>query len=338
MGYGSQSSYGGYRAPVRRAPIAPRPTPPSPATGLGATLGLSTQSAAKPAFTNQQLAATLGPGHAQAAPNIPPGTNLTHPAAAPAAGAPSAADTSYDYNADPILNQIKALSSQSRGDATSNALMLRKQLAVDYGDTQLGQQYGGDATAQAATGNPFSVRHQLDQGYQQGQQQLEQQYNDQNLFYGGARAKGLSDFATQYQGQQYGAAGQERTALQSITDQLAAALYAADQQDAGGQRDASGRAIDSGAGGSGGAADQQGGLPGGGGGAGSVVGGINGGGYNPLPAPAGPPVVGGINAGVFDPMPAAAGSPGVAGINQGTYAPLAAALAGALKAPPRKKR
>jgi len=157
--------------------------------------------------------------------------------------APQTPQLGYSYDADPVLNQIQALSGQSRGDAAANANALRLQLAQQYGDPALARQYGTEADAAAASANPNSVLAQLAHSYQTGQQGLEQALNQQNLFYSGARVKQLGELANQYQGQQAGAAGQEQGALGSIAANLAAAQHAADLQDAQAQQDAYNRQL-----------------------------------------------------------------------------------------------
>jgi hypothetical protein len=250
--YGYRDAQGGY-GQIRRPPVRPTITAPrSPNNragplGVGPTpLGLSTRTPAQPTFTQDQVNTSLAAnpyaskgGYEGKIPMTGPGPQPQQ--AAPAA--PSAPNLSYDYSADPILNQIQALSSQTRSDAQANALALRKQLAIDYGDPEVANQFGDPATAQAAQQNPFGVRQQLQRSYDQGLHNLEEQYNQQNLFYGGARAKGLSDFGTDYQGQLAGAAGQEQTALGGINANLAAALAAAQAQDIQGQQGAADRAI-----------------------------------------------------------------------------------------------
>lgn len=193
--------------------------------------------------------------------------------------APMTPQVGYSFDADPILNQIQALSGQSRQDAETNAHALRLQLAQQYGDENLARQYGGESEAAAAKGNPNSVLAQLAHSYELGQSGLEQALNQQNLYYSGARVKQLAELAQQYQSQQAGAAGQEQDALGGISSNLAAALHAADLRDIQAQQDAQNRALQAalGAGGTG--------LPGGG--VDSGGGGVDTGGdmFAPPPAP-----------------------------------------------------
>lgn len=240
----------GYTPPRRNygritAPRSPNNRAGSLGIGAAVTpLGLSTRTPAKPAFTqdqvNQSLAANPQASKGGYEGPMPMGSQLPQQAQAPP---PTPPGLSYDYSADPILNQISALSSQGRADAQSNALMLKKQLAIDYGDPALANTLGDPNTAQAADSNPFSVRKQLAKSYDTGQHQLDENYNQQNLFYSGARAKGLGDFANEYQGQLYDVAGKQQSALGGIDQNLAMALAAADAQDQQAQQDAADRAI-----------------------------------------------------------------------------------------------
>lgn len=164
------------------------------------------------------------------------------PAAAAAGVAPPA--IGYDYNTDPILNQIQALSTRQRGDAQSTALKLKKQTAIDYGDSGYARNVLQDeATALAAEGNPYSVTAQLKHSYDTGSHNLDEQYNQANGWYSGARIKGQQDYANQYQGQVAGATGQEQGLLGQIDANQLAAAMAADQQDQQAQRDAYERAL-----------------------------------------------------------------------------------------------
>jgi hypothetical protein len=149
----------------------------------------------------------------------------------------------YDYNTDPILQQVQALSTQQRGDAQSGALSLRKQLAIDYGDTDYARNVLGDeGTAQAAAGNPNSVRAQLLKSYQTGQGTLDENLNKANLFYGGERVKQQGQLTQNYQSQLAGATGNEQGALGNIQSNLTSALSAADARDQAAQAQAAAQA------------------------------------------------------------------------------------------------
>jgi hypothetical protein len=242
----------GYGTDARYRPPVPRVTAPRSPNNRGGALGvgaapfptLARSLAPAPRATSPFTSGYGGPAGVSSAPPTasPPRAAPAPPAQQPNTN-PAAPTVAYDYSADPVLNQIQAIGVQDRASAEANALRLKKQLAIDYGDPDLANQLGDTNTAQAATDNPFSVRQQLATSYQRGQTGLEDQYNKANLFYGGARIKGLGDLANQYQGQLAGALGQEQSALGGIGDQLNTALSAANARDVQAQQDAANRAL-----------------------------------------------------------------------------------------------
>lgn len=167
------------------------------------------------------------------APQAPP-----PPAAAPAA--PPAAASPYDFGGDPILQRIVAYDTQARASAQAAADASRRQLAIQFGDAA--GITGDSATAEAAAANPFSVLANLKRGYGDTARQHDEQLNDNNLFYSGARVNQLQQDATGYQQQQYDARQQALASLGGIQNQLAQQLSGADQADIQGQNDAYGRA------------------------------------------------------------------------------------------------
>ena len=152
-------------------------------------------------------------------------------------------NVSYNYATDPLLQQVQALGTQSRQGAESQALALKKQTAIDYGDEALARSLGDESTALAAKNNPNSVRAQLQKSYQDAQTDLENQYNEQNLFYGGARIKGLGDLAKTLTNEQAQAAGEQQKTLSGIEEQRLAAIRAADAADLQAQQEAYNRAL-----------------------------------------------------------------------------------------------
>src|SRR2546423_262222 len=93
---------------------------------------------------------------APAAPRPRSHPNKPAPAAQPVAGALAGTADPYDASADPTLQRILALGQQRGADAEAEALRLRKQLAIDYGDTDLARSLGLDeSTIAAAAQNPF---------------------------------------------------------------------------------------------------------------------------------------------------------------------------------------
>lgn len=149
----------------------------------------------------------------------------------------------YSSTYDPILQQIKALSAQGRESARQSASALRKQLAISSGFTDVIPDLDAD-TMKAATDNPFSVRARLKRDYERSGKQLDENYNDSNLFYSGARANALGDQAFDYQNANYSALNDARSQASSIYQQLMQALLAADQADIDATWEANQRAQD----------------------------------------------------------------------------------------------
>jgi hypothetical protein len=152
------------------------------------------------------------------------------------------AGMSFDLSTDPVLQQMQAMAQNQRAQAESGALKLRKQLAVDYGDSAYGNTIDS-ATGQAAEQNPFSILANLRTQYGRNQGNLEEDLNSHNLFYGGARIKALSDALHDYQGQQAGAAGAEQNALGGIDQNRIAALMQADRDEQSAYTDAYNRQL-----------------------------------------------------------------------------------------------
>lgn len=210
---GRLQSYGPSFGALGRAPTIRRQTTPAPAARA------PTPQASAPSLVDQ-LKATLGQKQGAATPKT----------------------ISYDHTTDPIMQQIAALGTQSRQGAESQALALRKQTAIDYGDENIARALGDETTALAAKNNPNSVRAQLQKSYDDAVREAEQGYSDQNLFYGGARIKGLQDLATQLSTQQAQAAGEQQKTLGTIEQQRLAAIAAADAADLQAQQEAEQRA------------------------------------------------------------------------------------------------
>lgn len=207
------------------------------------SLSPSSPGTAAPAPKLQQPAKAAAYGQKPAKPPV----QQPNAATALAQSAPAAPQTpvlsGYSYDADPILNQVQALSTQSEENARANAAKLQQQLAIQYGDKELGTLYGGPDTGQAAADNPNSVAAQLAHGYQTSQQSLEDQLNAANLFYSGARIRQLGDLASQYGAQQAGAAGDLRNALAGVDANLSTALSNAAAQRLAAEQAAADRAL-----------------------------------------------------------------------------------------------
>lgn len=159
--------------------------------------------------------------------------------------APPASQPTDPYGlTDPILQKIQAITEQARQNAVADALAARKQLAIAYGDTA-GILDGSDfdqSTADAAHNNPFSVLAELNRGYDTRNHAIDENTNNENLFYSGEHVRQLSDSATQLQRDRASAASVLQNELGGIQSKLAAALTGADQQDIQGLEDAASRA------------------------------------------------------------------------------------------------
>ena len=109
--------------------------------------------------------------------NDPRVTTGVAPAGAGLDSAP--AGTPFDIDADPAVLRIRASNLQSIGDAEASAEARRKQLAIQFGDADLARALGlGDATANAAGGNPFSTLGNLRNTSQERTTDLEHRHLD----------------------------------------------------------------------------------------------------------------------------------------------------------------
>lgn len=157
-----------------------------------------------------------------------PYTPYSPPGGAPPA-MPGAGDTSVDYSQDPILLKAQALAKQQIADAESYAREAEAQNLILYGDPQLVKQtLGKNAkdTKQAAKNNPFSTVAELARWNQRSQVGLDENFNNQNLFYSTARLRGKALQSEDYQRQQSKTASQ----LQDVLAQIAQNLLATRQQ------------------------------------------------------------------------------------------------------------
>jgi hypothetical protein len=218
------SGYGGMGSPLSGARSSY--TDPYAASGsLGGTGGGSGGPVASPSAYAMPAMPTYAPVAPPNTPTTYAGGNVVSP------GNVTAGDGSmYDLNTDPVLQQAKAMASNQRAGAESTALKLRKGVAVDYGDSAYGATID-PATAEAARQNPFSILANLASQYSKNTATTEEDLNNHNLFYGGARIKALAGGLHDYQGQQATAAGAEQNALGGIDQNRIAALMGADQSE-----------------------------------------------------------------------------------------------------------
>ena len=103
------------------------------------------------------------------------------------------AGTPFDIDADPAVLRIRAGNAASIGDAEAQAEARRQRLAIQFGDADLARALGlGDATANAAGGNPFSTLGNLRNTSKERTTDLENNLNARNLFFSSTRGKELS--------------------------------------------------------------------------------------------------------------------------------------------------
>ena len=145
-----------------------------------------------------------------------------------AARMPVSTTLDVNYESDPVLARIRALNSQSVGDAEANATALRKQAVIDTGLTDVGREIGlDDSTLQAAAANPLSVSATLQREAALRGQQLDESLNAQNLFYSGYRGTQLAQLAQSQLEEQANLARDLRSALGGIDQGVLEARNAA---------------------------------------------------------------------------------------------------------------
>jgi hypothetical protein len=117
-------------------------------------------------------------------------------AQAPAVQPPSLVDLSQD----PILQQIQAANLANVQGAQANELAGRKQALIDYGsEPGLEGLFPDQSTQEAAKGNPFSVLANLLYAHQQDTRGIDENLNQQNLFYSSEHDRQNQDEQHHYQ-------------------------------------------------------------------------------------------------------------------------------------------
>jgi hypothetical protein len=135
------------------------------------------------------------------------------PAPEPTPGGPAPSVT------DPILERIRALGKQNIDIARSQAAAARKQAILSSGLADVGQELGLDeGTLAAARTNPFSERANLERAATERRTSAEDAYNAGNLYYSGARIKGLGELETGRARQQSELMSAIRARLLGITE------------------------------------------------------------------------------------------------------------------------
>ena len=126
------------------------------------------------------------------------------------------------YAADPALQLAISGANQDLAMARAQADERRRMLLLDYGDPTLAQTYyGGDSGyVGSVRSNPYGMQQRMEKNYGRGQEMLNENMNPRNLWYGGHRAKALSELAEQYGEQRYDASQGTQRALMELADFL----------------------------------------------------------------------------------------------------------------------
>lgn len=98
------------------------------------------------------------------------------------------------YNFDPVLSKLQALSEQSIANARTDAATAKKQALIDAGSSELARSLGGDEnTINAANANQFGTSQLLQKEFGDRQRQLDEYLNANNLFYSGERVRQMGE-------------------------------------------------------------------------------------------------------------------------------------------------
>jgi hypothetical protein len=195
------------------------------------------------------------PKPAKPATNPSPGTPTPYapsPASSSSPTAPSPAPAydpnAYNLDTDPIVAQIKAANLQSVSGAEAAALEGKRNLLTQFGSQEIARRILGanDPTLAGISDNPdtsLSTLGQLARSYREQGRTADENLNQQNLFYSGARVRSLRDLG-------YGQQKDTANATSALNDKLAgldqAVLQAQDearQREIQGRSDALSRAV-----------------------------------------------------------------------------------------------
>ncbi len=134
---------------------------------------------------------------------------------------------SFNIAQDPALQQIDALLGMSDEQAQAAADKQTRNALLAYGDPKVALSVTGDPTfAQAVGANPSSQLAQAGRQRERNVYDFTDQTNKANLFYGGYRVKGENQMAQDYQDTLSGLASGVFGAIDTIQNNLAAALGA----------------------------------------------------------------------------------------------------------------
>jgi hypothetical protein len=134
----------------------------------------------------------------------------------------------YQYQADPVIQRIQALSTVDAANARADAEAARKQVLLDYGDPEFARSIysqqnlpADDTFLRSIGGNAFSTTKQLARSREQETASAEDRLNKANLFYGGHRGKQLGELGTALLQRETEAQGQVKSWLGDIARMLA---------------------------------------------------------------------------------------------------------------------
>lgn len=128
------------------------------------------------------------------------------------------------YEADPVLMQIRAMGRANIGQARASATAKRRQELIGFGDENFARQaLGGqadDALLQAIRENAMSTTAQLRTEAARETGEAEEGFNKSNLFYGGARIRGLEELGQTQLARSASAQGAVGSRLSAIEEAL----------------------------------------------------------------------------------------------------------------------
>jgi hypothetical protein len=176
-----------------------------------------------------------------AAPRQPvraPGAVAPSTTAAPAPAAPGG------FDADPILQQIRALGQRNVTGAEGAELAGRKQAMIGFGyDPALASLYPDQQTAEAARQNPFSIATELVRQHGERWRGLEEDAGGRNLLVSGHHDRDVADESRRFLAEQVGAQQTLEGQLGSLATATLAARQAAADRELTGAQDAYTRAL-----------------------------------------------------------------------------------------------
>lgn len=136
-------------------------------------------------------------------------------------------DQASVYEADPVLMQIRAMGRSNVAQSRASAGARRRQEVIGFGDENFARQALGseadDLLLQAIRENSMSTMAQLGREATRETGEAEEGFNKSNLFYGGARIKGLEELGQTQLARSASAQGAVGQRLSAIEEALMAA-------------------------------------------------------------------------------------------------------------------